>query len=119
MSLFGFQALEALRERSRQLPNCSDAGNFQNPQKRVQDISNQFADIRRSIGTKIDDLSKAETASQFSNDADQLIKASIITTQQSAVPKGFLEEEENRPYPIPRNYIEAMNALNDSKVSFN
>ncbi|VDL15838.1 unnamed protein product [Hymenolepis diminuta] len=108
-------ALETLRERSRQLPNCSDAANFQDPQKRVQDINSQFADIRRSIGTKINDLSKAETASQFSSDADQLIKASIITTQQSAVPSNFFEEEGNRTYPIPRNYIEAMNALNDSK----
>ncbi|VDO08241.1 unnamed protein product [Rodentolepis nana] len=109
------KALEDWRYRSDHLPSCSDAINFPSPQKRIEDIDRKLADLQGAIVSKSADLSKAEIAAQFNSDANQLIKASLATTQQSAIPKEFTEEEENQPLTIPRTYIEAVDALNDSK----
>ncbi|KAM7541962.1 hypothetical protein Aperf_G00000017227 [Anoplocephala perfoliata] len=104
------KAVDDLGDRSRQLPSCSEAANFPDPQKRAQGINNMVRNLRISIGNKLKDLSKAESNEQFNNDADQMIKASVAATQQSAAPP-----EAIRPSQLPRNYAEAVSALNDAK----
>ena len=109
------KAVEDLRDRSRRLPSSAFISNFPDPQKRVYQLNGRLSDLRRSIGAKVDDLTKAETAANFNSDADQIIKATIVNQQQAAAPIG-MDEGEIRPTRVPRNYAEAVDALNDAQV---
>ncbi|KAH9280373.1 Spectrin beta chain, non-erythrocytic 1 [Echinococcus granulosus] len=108
------KALDELQNRSHRLSSCVDAKNFPNPQKRVQDLNDRLLDLHKSIGTKVRDLTNAESAAQFNSDADQIIKASVVAPQLAAVP-GDLAEKVIRPSQLPRNYAEAVNALNETE----
>ncbi|KAL5964605.1 Spectrin alpha chain [Taenia solium] len=108
------KALDELQHRSCRLPSSVDAANFPNPQKRAQDLNDRLLDLHKSINTKVRDLTNAESAAQFDSDADQIIKASVVAPQLSSVPGG-LAEEATQPSQLPRNYAEAVNALNENE----
>ncbi|VDK20324.1 unnamed protein product, partial [Taenia asiatica] len=108
------KALDELQHRSCRLPSSADAANFPNPQKRAQDLNDRLSDLHKSINNKVRDLTNAESAAQFDSDADQIIKASLVAPQLASAPKG-LTGEAIQPSQLPRNYAEAVNALNETE----
>ncbi|KAL5107304.1 Spectrin beta chain [Taenia crassiceps] len=108
------KALAELQNRSHRLPSSADAANFPNPQKRAQDLNNRLVNLHKSIGDKVRDLTNSESAAQFDSDADQIIKASVVAPQLASAPAG-LAEEAIQPSQLPRNYAEAVNALNETE----
>lgn len=109
--------MENLRDRSGQLPSSAYISNFPDPQKRVLELSGRLSDLHKSIRAKVGDLTKAETAAHFNSDADQIIKATAVAQQQAAVTApSEINEEEIRPTKVPRNYTEAVDALNSTQV---
>lgn len=78
-------------------------------------MNDRLLDLHKSIGNKVRDLTNAESAAQFDSDADQIIKASVVAPQLASVPRD-LAGEAIQPSQLPRNYAEAINALNETEV---